>query len=162
MKEFTTSFGGTHETGGWVLQLGLKSKLRIGGSEEVGEFVAFGGGAAGHVGLAAASAAGDGAEVLDEVSGTVPGIVAVFSAKSPEVELVAIIDDEEGGLGEMNLLQAVEEFLQECCRSLGGDDDVAGDVLVGDEGVGQAGRASGLGLFEGFFGFDGLGFDFGG
>lgn len=145
---------------GLFLRFG-ESELRIGGCEEAEEFVAFGSSAAGHVGFASAFAAGDGAEVFDEVAGSVAFVVAVFPAEGAEVELVAIIDDEEGGLGEVDFFEAVEEFLQEGGGAFAAEDDVAGEVLVGEEGVGLAGGVRGFGFFEGFFGFDGCVFEVG-
>ena len=103
----------------------------------------FGGSTACHVWLAAAFPAGDGAEVLDEVSSAVTSVVSVFTTKGSEVKLGAVIDDEEGGLGEVDLFQAVEKLLKEGGRAFGGDDDVAGNRAVGDEGIG-------LGAVDGF------------
>jgi hypothetical protein len=90
----------------WALALlpGLKSKLRFGGGDKVVEFVAPVGGTTGHVGFATPFASGDGAEVFDEVSGTMALVISVFPAKGTKVEFFAIVDDQEGGLGEVNLL----------------------------------------------------------
>ena len=69
--------------------------------QELFFFGAVGGGATGHVGLAAAFASGEGGELFDEVASAVASVVAIFSAEGSEVELVAIVDDEEGRLGEV-------------------------------------------------------------
>ena len=123
--------------------------------------IAFRGGAAGHVRLASTFATGDGGEVFDEVAGAVTGVVSVFSAEGAEVELVAVIDDEEGGVGEVDFFAAVEELLKQGGRALGADDHVAGEVLFGNEGVGEAGGSGGFGFFEGFLGLDGGVFEIG-
>ena len=132
------------------------------GLEEFVLFVALGGGASGHVGFAAAFATGEGGEFADELAGAVAGVVAVFAAEGSEVELAAVVDDEEGGVGEVKLLEAVHEFLQEVGGAFEGVDDVAGEASVfsevGEEGVGGAGGSGGLCFLEGFLGFDGGGF----
>ena len=121
-------------------------------------FGAVGSGAASHVGFAATFSACDCGEFFDEVAGSVTCIVAVFSAEGSEVEFVAIIDDEEGGLGEVELLEAIHEFLQKMSWAFEGVNDVAGEASVFgevcEEGVGSAGGAGGLRFLERFFSGD--------
>ena len=139
----------------------LESQGSLGGGEDFGSFITVGGGSAGHVGFPSALAAGDGGKVFDEVPGAEAGIVSVFPAKGSEVELVAVIDDEEGGVGEVDLLTAIQELLKQSGGPFGADDHVPGEVLVGNERVGKAGSTGSFRFLEGFLGFDRLQFDFG-
>ena len=120
----------------WLLSLG---ELSAGGLDEFVLLVALGGGTAGHVGFTTAFAADDGGEVFDEVACSESGVMGVLATEGAEVEFVAIVHDEEGGLGEVKLFEAVDEFLQEVGRTVEGVDEVAGETSIfgelGKEGI---------------------------
>lgn len=139
----------------WLLSLG---ELSAGGLDEFVLLVALGGGTAGHVGFTTAFAADDGGEVFDEVACSESGVMGVLATEGAEVEFVAIVHDEEGGLGEVKLFEAVDEFLQEVGRTVEGVDEVAGETSIfgelGKEGISCTSCSSGLCFFEGLLGFD--------
>ena len=118
----------------------------------------------GHVRLAPALAADDGGEILDEVTGAGSGLLPLRAAEGPEMELIPVIDHEDGGSAKPGFLQAIQQFLEEGRGAFKGFNQVgcSGFALQdgSEEGIGLTGGIGGLGLLESLFGFDGGGLDF--
>ncbi len=85
----------------------LKTQLLIGGSDERVELFAFGSSASSHVRFAPSFSSSDGSKVLNEIPGSVTIFLPFLSADGSKVESAAVVDYNEGGLGELNFLQAV-------------------------------------------------------
>jgi hypothetical protein len=69
--------------------------------------------ASGLVRLAAAFAAGQGGQIAEQVAGFEAFGQGVRAAVGGEVEFLAVIDDEQGGAGELLFPEAVLEFLEQ-------------------------------------------------
>ncbi len=78
-----------------------------------GELLALWCGAACLIRLAASFASGEGGEVAEQVAGFEASGNRISTAVGGEVELFAIIDDEECSFGEILFLEAVLKFLQQ-------------------------------------------------
>ena len=124
------------------------------------ELFAFGSSASSHVRFTPSFSSSDGSKVLDEISGSVTIFLPFVSADGSQVEFAAVVDYNKGGLGELNFLQAVQQLLKKSGRSFSGDDDISGNVFLGNKRVGHAGCSSSLSLFKGLFCFDCLIFHF--
>jgi len=105
--------------------------------------------------LTAAFAAGEGGEVAEDVAGFEAGGQGIRAAVGGEVEFFAVVDDEQGGAGELLFLEAVLEFLEQRGVGLEGDDDGFAFGNEFSEGfVGEGGGLGGLDLFDLFLAFD--------
>ena len=118
---------------------------------------------ASHVGLASALASHEGSEGPDQVSGAVSSLLPIRSAEGSEMELLPVINHEEGRAAEPGFLQPVQQFLEKGGRSLE-DFDQSGGVGISlqegrEEGVRLTGGIGGLGLLESLFRLDGDGLD---
>ena len=96
----------------------------FGGGCKFGTLVESGGGTAGHVGLAATFAAGDGCKFLDEFACHQALGLGALAAECAEVQLLAVVDDAERRLGELPGFESVEELLQQRGRAVGSEDEV--------------------------------------
>ena len=71
------------------------------------------------------------------------------------MQFVAVVNDADGGMGKLALLQAVYQLLQERGRAFRSDDEVSRQIQIGDQRVGHLGGTGGLGFFQRFIGLYG-------
>ena len=87
-----------------------------------------------HVGLASTLASHQGCEGFDQVPGPVSRALSFRPAESPKVKLFPIIDDQDGGSGEPDFFQAIEQFLKEGRRPFKGLNDCGRMSVTVEEG----------------------------